>query len=350
MNKKQIIFLSLVMIIIVVIVDLLIGNYLSARLATTSIARKWGLFNPQAPIVVNNREIVRVNSNSDAVDTAENARNKTATIVFIDGNSVVASGSAVNWTSDGMFVTVDGAMSYANKVYAVVTSNGDLYPIEKAIQDPASNLIILQTSARNLSIFSPLDPRELRIGQQFVTVQSSVSGQKASFFTGYIKKIANDFSQNIQESDSLRNFTYLNIVDTLPAGSPILSLSGRLVGIWDGVGVVMSQDISDAVNNYLAGGQSFNWPKYGFVFQLLSESEAKFIQTIPGARVLSVLPNTSASKAGLLTNDVIIEIDGQKVDHNFDLARTLRFGKAGQAVSLLVERYGKQSVILVTPD
>lgn len=348
MNKKQIGLLVLVIIVVVLAVDLIVGNYISARLATTSWARKWGLFNTQAPIVVTNRETVRVNTNNDLVETAENAKTRTAALVYYDGDNMVVSGSAVNWTSDGYFMTAKSALSAAGKVYAVVTSNGDVYPVEASFVDPASELVVLQTSAKDLTVYSPVEPRDLRVGQQMVMIENSLTAGQARFYTGYIKRLTLDVSGAIANSDLVSRNIELTLSEPIPVGSAVLNLSGRLVGIWDGTKVVPSEEAQELMNNLFANQKTIVRPNLGFSYQILNELEAKALQLNPGARVAGVEVGGPASRGGLKAGDIITEIDGQKLDASTNFDQLFRKVKPTQVLSLTVSRGSNTLSILIT--
>ncbi len=348
MSKKQFVLILVVVFIFVWIADLLFGNYLSARLATSSIARKFNLFNPQAPIVVTNRETVRVNSNNDVVQTAQNSKSKTATIVYFDKGQMISSGGAVNWTSDGYFVSVKSAFSIPDKVYAVMTQQGDVYPIEKTYPDPASGLVIIDTAARDLAVLDPADTNDSRVGEQVVSILNSLGNSETKFTTGYISRVPSDVSELVSESDLMsRNFT-LQISQAV-SGSAVLNLSGRLVGILDGNQVHPAAEIRLLVNNFLANDKQIVRPSFGFSYQMLSESEAKALQTVPGAKVMGIAASKPAAIAGLKAGDVIVEIDNQKVEISKNLDSQLRGFKPGETLSLQINRQGTtQTINLVT--
>ena len=339
MNKKQFIVLLVLAVVIVWVADLLAGNYLSAKLATSQFARKFNLFNPQAPIVVTNENTVRVNSDKDPVQTAENSKSKTATVVYFENGQLVSSGAAVNWTSDGYFVSVKQALGLKDKVYAVMTSAGDLYPIEKSYSDPASSLVILQTSAQNLPVLDPANSKDLRVGEQVVTLLNSLGNEQTTFKTGYVSKSATDHSGLVYESDLVSGGVYLQI-DNPALGSAVINLSGRLVGIWDGSKVIETSDVRLLVNNFLTNNKIISRPSYGFSYQILSASEAKALQTVSGARIMGIATGKLAASLGLKTGDVITEIDNKKISSDTDLDNLLRTFKSGDIVSIVVNKQG----------
>lgn len=60
-----------------------------------------------------------------------------------------------------------------------------------------------------------------------------------------------------------------------------------------------------------------------------------------GVRIRGVYPRTSAEKAGLARNDVILEFNGKKIGSADDLKKAVTAGKPGQDVRLLVRRAGE---------
>lgn len=348
MNKKQFVLILAIAVVLVWALDLLIGNYLSARLATSSFARKFNLFNPQAPIVVTNRETVRVNSNNDIVQTAQNSKSKVATIVYFEEGNLITSASAVNWTRDGYFISVKDAFATPGKVYAVMTQQGDVYPIEKTYPDPASNLVIIETAANNLPVLDPADLNDIRVGEQIVSISNSLGNGETKFTTGFISRVPSDQSELISESDLISRAVYLQIPDTATKGSAVLNLSGRLVGILDGNRTILSSDVQTLVNNFLANEKNIVRPSLGFSYQMLTETEAKALQTVPGARVVGFGTGKPASLSGIKGGDVIVEIDKQKVESSRSLDTQLRQFKPNETVAVVLNRAGSTLTVNLT--
>lgn len=340
MKKHQLVLIIIITAVVVWVADLLVGNYLAARLSTASWARKFNLFNPQAQLVVTNRETIRVNNNNDVIEAAENAKSKLSTLVYYDNARIVATGSAVNWTSDGYLVTTDSAFSPAGKVFAIVTNNGDIYPVEQSYNDPASNLVILKTSAQGLAVLDPSNNEDLRVGQQVFGLQNSVGNKDTRFTTGFLSRLSTDVFGVIAESDLVSRGVDVQISGNISAALPIMSLSGRLVGIWDSQKIVAVEDVSLLLNNFLSDQKQIIRPSLGFSYQILSESESKILQTASGAKVMGLANGKSAAAAGLKVGDVITQWDGKNLtaSTNFDLL--LRQAKPNQTIKISVNRNG----------
>lgn len=61
-----------------------------------------------------------------------------------------------------------------------------------------------------------------------------------------------------------------------------------------------------------------------------------------GAKIVDVMPNTPAAKAGLQNDDVILSVDGKRIDGTGGLQNAIQIAGAGHDVTLLVQR-GQQT-------
>ena len=62
---------------------------------------------------------------------------------------------------------------------------------------------------------------------------------------------------------------------------------------------------------------------------------------------LAIIPGSPADKAGLLENDIILEVDGVKINETNGLASIIRQKKIGQTVTLKVLTKGAEKNIKV---
>jgi len=70
--------------------------------------------------------------------------------------------------------------------------------------------------------------------------------------------------------------------------------------------------------------------------------------TSRGARVVRVMPNSPAERAGMKDGDVIVSLDGKSVSSPAALRELLHDGRAGQAVRIEVIRDGKKETLTAT--
>ena len=353
MRKLHVFIIIIVATFLALSIQVFFGNFISARLATLPALRNLNLFNPRAPIVVTNRETVRVSDGSDAVEAANAVKSKLATVVYYEGEGVdarvVVSGGALNWTSDGYFVSTASVISVPNKTYAIILNNGEIFPIKNIITDTLSSLVMIETDARSLSTIEPANVSELRPGEKMLLVMNSVGSNKTVFAESYVQKFALDVAEQEFNSDAIGRTISLQSVGTVMPGQAAVDINGRLAGMWDGSKVMSADAIRTFATNFFKDNLQVIRPSFGFTYRHLSSSEARALQLQTGAQILTVTAGKPAALGGLQKGDIITGVNGIKVDDDNLLETSLAQLTPGEVVTFAVTRSGQLTTILVTP-
>lgn len=349
MKRLHITLFILITVILSLVVNILFGGYLSAKLATLPLLRNLDLINPRAPIVINNRETVTVSDANDAVETAAGVRSKLSTLVYYEENQIVTVGSLLNWTADGYFVGSAKAFLVAGKTYAVVTNNGDIFPITKVYPDTASDLVMIETDVRGLPTVDTVEDREARPGQKVLFVSNSVGNNATTFLESYVRALAYDVSNVEFDSDKIMRGVSVQQVAPLVPGAAALNLSGRVMGIWSGTAVISSDAIRTFANNFFNESKVINRASFGFRYKQITPAEARALKLPEGALVTAVIASQAAAGAGLQVGDSIVAVNDRQLKDGLLLEALLETVRPGQSVSLTVDRAGTQlNIIVVT--
>jgi len=62
---------------------------------------------------------------------------------------------------------------------------------------------------------------------------------------------------------------------------------------------------------------------------------------------LAVIPGSPADKAGLVENDIILEVNGEKIDQDYPLMKAIAKFKPGDEITLKVLHKGEEKEVKV---
>jgi len=140
------------------------------------------------------------------------------------------------------------------------------------------------------------------------------------------------------------------------SGGPLFNLAGEVVGIntaiiarGQGIGfavpVNMVKDLLPQLRD--AGKVARGW--LGIGLQEVSPELAKSfgLEKPRGALVAEVFPNSPAAKAGLVSGDVLVEVNGKAMENAGAITRSIALVKPNDTAKLKVLREGKERVVEV---
>lgn len=151
------------------------------------------------------------------------------------------------------------------------------------------------------------------------------------------------------------------------SGGALINLAGELIGInsmkisqetVEGIGLAIPINLAAPIIEKLEQHGEVIRPSMGVTLLDLASipSQQQFVLKLPsdikeGVVVNDVLENSAAEKAGLERYDVIVEMDGEKIENMIDLRKHLYNEKEiGEEMTLKVYREGKAVTLKMTLD
>ncbi len=148
------------------------------------------------------------------------------------------------------------------------------------------------------------------------------------------------------------------------SGGPLLNLSGKVIG----VNVAVAQgsqsfgfalpvySIKSVIDSVKATGKIIR-PYIGIRYATvtadlkerndLSVDYGIIVQRGATQNELAVIPGSPADKVGIVENDIILEIDGKKLENDVNFASIIRAHKVGDTVNLKVLSKGMTKTVTV---
>jgi serine protease Do len=89
-------------------------------------------------------------------------------------------------------------------------------------------------------------------------------------------------------------------------------------------------------------------PFLGIQYSMNTQSASRLNRVPVGAVITEVVPDTPAERAGLERFDVILEIDGTKLDEDNTLAEVIARKKVGDRITMKIDRDGREITLSTT--
>lgn len=338
MTKTQLTKIILISVSITLFLDIFLGRYFIAKISTLPVLNKLKILSPQAPIVINNRETIRVSDSGDAISAVNSIKSKLSSVVYLDeNNSLVFVGNAVNLTSDGVFLTSISTFSKEGKKYYVLLNDGRSALVETIVSDPATNLVFVKTNLANVSIVNFADPRELKVGEKILLVKNSLKKYASEVVLDIVNRdLANTTSQVYLSDYPKINFGVKDGL-SLVNGEVVANTNGEVVSIWNGNYFINSNNIKKLMSLYYASPQKIIRPSLGFSYSLVTNSESALSGTPVGALVKEVT-GANSKLAGLQLGDVILKVNSKEVDEDGNIEMMLQEFKPNEKIEFVISR------------
>lgn len=376
-------------IVIVSLVCGVLGGLLGVTLTATSSSLQSALGINGAQILSSRgkEEKVTVREDSAVIDAVKKASPAVVSVVFTkDVKSIdpfnfyfgqeatqqqKGSGSGFIITSDGLVVTNKHVADVADARYSIITSDGKTYDAKVLAKDPLMDMAVLKVEAKGLPVVEFGNSDDLLVGQRVIAIGNALGEFQNSVTVGVLSAKERSLVAGDQSGNNTENLEGLLQTDAAinqgNSGGPMLNLKGQVVGIntataskTQSEGIGFAIPISSVLNGIESVKKTgrLTRPYLGVRYANVNKQIAglKKLSTDNGALVIgdmtsgtpAVIVGSPADKAGIKENDVITEIQGQKIDESHSLMRVLGSFSVGQQVSVKIIRDSKEETLKVT--
>lgn len=267
----------------------------------------------------------------------------------------LGSGVIIN-ARHGYILTNYHVIRHAHSI-VVTTYNNNRYHARVVGYDRRSDLAVLQIHARHLQQIVLGDSNRLQVGDFVVAIGNPFGlGHTATF--GIVSGLART---NIGKDEADTFIQTDAAINPGNSGGALVDLRGHLVGINTailtennggniGIGFAIPIDLARQVMEQIIKYGHVERGVLGVYVQDLSPHRAEALglpQNTQGALVTEVLPGSGAARAGVRQYDVIVSVDGHRVDNIADLEAYIGVKRVGTWVRLGILRKGHHLTLRV---
>lgn len=283
-------------------------------------------------------------------------------------NNFDGRGTGIIMSEDGYIVTNahciydDSTQYHAGEALEVTVRFTDQSEHKAQIiaYDTDSDLAVIKVNETGLKPASFGDSDDLRVGELVVAVGNPLGFDLFGSVTcGIVSAINRHISINEKDMNFLQTDAAINEGNS---GGPLLNSCGQVIGInsakysssygsatIEGLGFAIpisdaKKIIDDLINyNYVTGR-----PKLGVSSVDVTEADSRRYGVPMGAYVINVEEGSAADLAGIKARDIIIDIEGDTISSTAQLNSVKNKYKAGDTISVKVNRNGEDITLDVT--
>ncbi len=280
----------------------------------------------------------------------------------------VGSGTGFFVSSDGLVVTNKHVVSDQTADYTVVLSGGKEYSAKVLAVSPNQDIAVLKIDGSDFPSLPLGDSGSLRVGQTAIAIGNPLGEFPNSVSRGIISGLNRNVTAGSAFGDAE---TLSDIIQTDAAinpgnsGGPLLDIGGNVIGInvavaqgAENIGFAIPIDQVKRVIDDVKTTGKISTPYLGVRYAVVDETAQKE-NGLPynyGAVVVrgtkptefAVIPGSPADKAGIVENDIILEIEGTKIDTEHPLGNVVADHRSGDVVTLKVWHKGEEKDVKAT--
>ncbi|HEV8601257.1 MAG TPA: trypsin-like peptidase domain-containing protein [Patescibacteria group bacterium] len=296
-------------------------------------------------------------------DPFSQSRNTTPNIPNIQE---IGGGTGFIITKEGLIVTNKHVVSEEGATYSVLMNDGKKYDAKVLSRDPVNDLALVKIEAADLPTLPLGDSSNIQIGQTVIAIGNSLGQYRNTVTTGVVSGIGRTITASGgQGSEQLEGVIQTDAaINPGNSGGPLLDIGGTVIGIntaidQQGQLVGFAIPVNDAqkdIESFKKFGKIIK-PFLGVRYVLINDTvkEENKLSVNYGALIVSggktnpaVVAGSAADKAGLTEGDIILEVNGKRIDQDHSLAGLLKNYDPGDVIKMKVLSKGKEKEITVT--
>ena len=270
-------------------------------------------------------------------------------------------GSGVIVSDDGIILTNNHVVEDTEDLKVTLHDKRE-YEAEVVGTDPATDVAVIRLKGNDINGLKPMtfgDSDKLRLGDTVLAIGNPF-GLSHTVTMGIVSAKGRSFN-GAQRITDYENFIQTDAaINPGNSGGALVNMNGELIGIntaivsrsggYQGIGFAIPSNMANMIMEGLVTDGKIVRGWLGVQIQDVTPdiAAAMDLKTNDGAVVSDVIEDSPAEKGGLKSGDVIVGIEGKKIDSANDLRNRIAMLGADSKIDVTVVRKGKEKKLRVT--
>ena len=307
-------------------------------------------------------------SSINSVFVADKVRPSVVGVMTYSNGQLAGEGSGILWGVDSTgnytyVVTCAHVIDEAGMTYGVLLLDGKTYEAEKVATDTRTDIGVLKIKATGLPLAEIGDSSTLRIGEPIYAIGNPGGSE---YFGSITDGIVSAIDRSVSATYTMTCIQHNAAINPGNSGGALVNTAGQIVGInsskiastdFEGMGFAVPTSIAQSVvSSLIKHGYVPNRPKLGIQYAEVSAyqlySMVVSIKGLPqGSLVIAgISQDSSLANTKAQVGDLIIAVNGKKMDDSSVLLDLIDTGAVGDTLTLTLCRVEQRTYKTTTFD
>ena len=273
----------------------------------------------------------------------------------------VSSGTGFIVSKDGLTITNKHVVSDTDAEFTALLNDGSKRNVKVLARDPLHDLAILKIDGEGYSPLHLGDSTGVKIGQTVVAIGNALGEFRNTVSVGVVSGLQRTViaSSGNAEPETLRELIQTDAaINPGNSGGPLINIRGEVIGVNTAVASGAENiGFSIPINKAKTALQSVQksgkiiYPFLGVRYTVITRERAEKEKLPKDYGVLvsdgpngeaAIVAGSPADKAGIKKGDIILEIQGERIDQTHSLSSILQKYHVGDEIALKIFRDGKE--------
>jgi len=279
----------------------------------------------------------------------------------------VGGGTGFIISTDGLALTNRHVVADTAAAYTALTNDSAKHEVTVVAKDTILDIAILRLKGGPFTALALGDSDKIKVGQTAIAIGNALGEFENTVSVGVISGLyrsivaADDFGETEQLDEVIQTDAAINPGNS---GGPLLDLRGRVIGVnvavargSENIGFALPINLIKSIIESVKKNNKIIRPYLGIRYtkitpELKEKNDLLFDYGALVARGetvadLAVIPGSPADKAGIVENDIILEIDGVKLADDKNLSSIIRRQAVGERITLKIFHRGETKTVTV---